>query len=396
MTARPEPSDAAERGPPGHGVHPPEPTLVALTEDELGWLERSIVLGRRGWGRVHPNPMVGCVLVRDGRVLAEGWHREFGGPHAEVDTLERFGQDPAGATAFVSLEPCRHHGKTAACTDALHRAHIARVVYAVADPNPQAGGGGDVLRAAGLRVDGPVWPGAVGRRENPAFFHAARSERPFVAVKLALSLDGMIAERAGVRTAISGREATEAAHRLRAGFDAVLVGGRTARADDPRLTVRLGGVQPRVPPARMVIDPDGTLSSDCALFRERAGKAMVFVGDDVDEARLERLERAGAQVHPVPRSRRGLDLGPVLDVAGGIGIHSILCEGGGRLASSFLSDGLAGRLYLVHAPRVLGPRGVPGFPGPFPEDMWRGWRVAFEPERLGRDVLTVYEREDAT
>jgi diaminohydroxyphosphoribosylaminopyrimidine deaminase/5-amino-6-(5-phosphoribosylamino)uracil reductase len=339
--------------------------------------------------------MVGCVLVRDGRVLAEGWHREFGGPHAEVDTLERVGQDPAGATAFLSLEPCRHHGKTPACTDALIRAGIARVVYAVTDPHPQAGGGGDVLRAAGLRVDGPVWPEAVGRRENPAFFHTTRSERPFVAVKLALSLDGMIAERTGVRTAISGRESTEAAHRLRAGFDAVLVGGRTARADDPRLTVRLGGVQPRVPPARMVIDTDGTLSSGCALFRERAGMAMVFVGDDVEEARLERLERAGAQVHPVPRSRRGLDLGTLLDVAWGIGIHSILCEGGGRLASSFLAEGLAGRLYLVHAPRVLGPRGVPGFPGPFPDDMWKGWRPAFEPERLGRDVLTVYEWGDA-
>jgi diaminohydroxyphosphoribosylaminopyrimidine deaminase/5-amino-6-(5-phosphoribosylamino)uracil reductase len=383
-----------ELGPPGHGAHPPEPARVALSERELAWLERALVLGRRGWGRVHPNPMVGCVLVRDDRMLSEGWHREFGGPHAEVDALEHAGQDPAGATAYVSLEPCRHHGKTPACTEALLRAGVARVVYASADPHPEAGGGGDVLRAAGLRVDGPVWPEAVGRRENPAFFHATRSPRPFVAGKLAVTLDGMIAARPGQRTAITGTEANQAVHRLRAGFDAILIGGRTARTDDPRLTVRGGGVEPRVPPARMVLDPDATLDSGCALFQERAGQAAVFVGEDVDEARIERLERAGAHVHPVPRSRRGLDLGAVLEVASGLGLRSILCEGGGRLVSSLLAERLVGRIYLFQAPQVIGAGGVPAFPGPFPEGTWEGWRPAFEPERLGRDVLTVYEREE--
>ena len=381
-----------ELGPPGYAAAlPPEAPLVPLPEPELGLLERAIRLGRRGWGRVHPNPMVGCVLARDGAVLAEGWHREFGGPHAEVDALERVRGSSAGTTAFVSLEPCRHHGRTAACTDELVRAGVARVVYGVADPHPEAGGGGGVLRAAGVRVEGPVWPEPAGRRENPVFFHVTR--QPFVAIKLALSLDGKIARDSGRPTRLTGPEAVTAVHRLRAGFDAVLVGARTARADDPRLTVREGGIEPRVPPARMVVDPDGSLASERALFREPAGRAVVFVGSDADKTALNRLERAGAHVHRVPRRGRELALGPVLEAAGGMGIRSILCEGGGRLAGSLLAERRADRLYLFYSPLALGPGAVPGFPGPFPEAIWEQWRLAFWPARLGEDVLAVYDRE---
>jgi diaminohydroxyphosphoribosylaminopyrimidine deaminase/5-amino-6-(5-phosphoribosylamino)uracil reductase len=385
-------------GPPGHRApRPPEPPLVELADDDLAWLERAILLGRRGWGRVNggmrPNPMVGCVLVRDGRVLAEGWHREFGGPHAEVEALERVGGDPAGVTAYVSLEPCRHEGKTPACTGALERAGITRVVYAFADPGAESGGGGAELRGAGLRVDGPVWPDSAARRENPAFFHAARFEAPYVAVKLAQSLDGAIAQAPGRRTALTGPEALSAAHRLRAGFDAVLVGSETVRVDDPMLTVRRGGVTPRVPPARMVLDSRGSLAASSALFTERHGRIIVFTRDDVDEAELERLERAGAEVHPVPGGAAGLDLDAVLQRAAATGIQSILCEGGGKLASSLIAAGIAQRLYLFTAPRILGEGAVPGFPGPFPKDAWEGWRPAFDPERYGADVLTVYDRE---
>src|SRR5688572_1333653 len=317
-------------GPPGHGApRPPEPPLVRLTDEDLASLERAILLGRRGWGRVHPNPMVGCVLVREGRVLAEGWHREFGGPHAEVEALERVGADPAGATAYVSLEPCRHQGKTPACTGALARAGITRVVYAFADPGADSGGGGAELRGAGLRVDGPVWPEGAARRENPAFFHGSRFQAPYVALKLAQSLDGAIAEAPGRRTALTGPEALSAAHRLRAGFDAVLVGSETVRVDDPMLTVRRGGVTPRVPPARMVLDSRASLPASSALFTERHGRVIVFTRDDVDEAELLRLEHAGAEVHPVPGTAAGLDLDAVLMRAAATGITSILCEGGG-------------------------------------------------------------------
>lgn len=380
--------------PPGHGdPRPRERPFIDLSDEDLGWLDRAFLLGRQGWGRVHPNPMVGCVLVRGGRVLAEGWHREFGGPHGEVDALNRTGEDTLGATAYVSLEPCRHRGKTPACTEALVRAGVERVVYAVADPGGNAGGGGAALDAAGIRVDGPVWPVAVGRRENPMFFHEHATDRPFVAVKLAVSLDGLISAVPGQRTAVTGAAALRASHELRAGFDAVMVGSVTARVDDPRLTVRAGSVIPRVPPARMVLDSEASLAETNALFREREGRVMMFVRENAQQAELERLERAGAEVHPVPMAQGGLDLGVVLDASSETGIRSILCEGGGRLASSFLAEGLACRLYLFQSPYVLGPTGVPAFPGPFPEGSWGRWLPVFDPERLGDDVITVYERE---
>jgi diaminohydroxyphosphoribosylaminopyrimidine deaminase/5-amino-6-(5-phosphoribosylamino)uracil reductase len=381
--------------PPGHGdPRPRERPFVDLSDDDLSWLDRAFLLGRQGWGRVHPNPMVGCVLVRGGRELAEGWHREFGGPHAEVDALDRTGGDAVGATAYVSLEPCRHRGKTAACTDALVRAGVKRVVYSVADPGGEAGGGGAALGAAGVQVDGPVWPMAVGRRENPMFFHRPATKGPFVAVKLAVSLDGHIAAAPGQRTQLTGPVALRTAHELRAGFDAVMVGSVTARVDDPRLTVREGRVIPRVPPARAVLDSKASLIEVSAFFREREGRFMVFVRDTAEEAELERLECAGAEVHRVPPARKGLHLGAVLDVASGTGIRSVLCEGGGQLASSLIAEGLARRLYLFQSPCVLGSAGVPAFPGPFPDGSWDRWLPAFDPERLGNDMLTVYERED--
>lgn len=379
-------------GPPGHGApRPPEPPLAALAEADLTWVDHAIRLGRRGWGRVHPNPMVGCVIVRDGAPLAQGWHREFGGPHAEAEALESLGGAADGATAYVSLEPCRHEGKTPACTAALLRARVARVVFAFADPGAAAGGGGAELRAAGVRVDGPIWPERSARRENPAFFHAAHADRPYVALKLAVSLDGAIAEAPGRRTQLTGPEALDAAHRLRAGFDGLLVGAETARVDDPALTVRRGGIVPRAAPVRMVLDPRASLEGTGALFA-REGRLMIFTRDDVDEVDLERLERAGAEVHPVPPGPGGLDLGAVLARSAAAGVRTILCEGGGRTAASLLTASLADRIYLFTAPTVLGRSAVPAFPGTRPPSEAEGWRPAFDPERLGPDVLTVYER----
>ena len=243
-----------------------------------------------------------------------------------------------------------------------------------------------------------VWKAPSGRPRpdggrTPRSSTGWRPPVPYVAVKLALSLDGGIAAAPGERTELSGREARHASHRLRAGFDAVLVGAVTARVDDPRLTVRDGGVEPRTPQVRIVLNSQGAVRGDSALLREGEGPVIVFVRDDLDPPARARLERTGARVEPVPPAARGLDLGAVLAAAAGAGIRSILCEGGGKLASSFLAEGLAGRLYLLHAPLVLGAAAVPAFPGPFPEGSWRGWRPAFAPERLGGDVLTVYERE---
>lgn len=356
-------------------------------------LERARVLARAGWGRVHPNPMVGCVLVGEGEVVGEGHHAEFGGPHAEVAALEAAGSRARGATAYVSLEPCNHHGKTPPCAQALIQAGVRRVVFGAGDPGAVSGGGAATLRRAGIEVVGPVWDDATARAENPAFFHLARHASPWVAVKLAQTLDGYLAEAPGRRTRITGPEADACTHRLRTGFDALLVGAGTLRADDPLLTVR-HATAGRVPPARMVLDPRAGMPSGAAMLREaRDVPVHVFTRRDAREADLERLEAAGAKVHPVDFDRSGLSLEAVLSVAWGLGVRSILCEGGARLASALLRDGTARRLYLWVAPFTLGKPGIAAFPGVGPE-VWGRLRPRLAPELHGRDTLIVLDREE--
>lgn len=374
------------------GTAPPD-AAQALTATDRLHLERARALARKGWGGVNPNPMVGCVVVRDGEVVGEGYHRTFGGPHAEVLALRRAGDAARGATVYVSLEPCAHHGKTPPCTEALLQAGVARVVYGAADPTAEAAGGGARLRAAGLEVVGPVWSRGEAHRENPAFFHCAGTNTPFVALKLALTLDGAIAEAPGTRTRITGAEAHREVHRIRAGFDAVLVGANTARVDDPLLTVRHGG-EAREGPRRFLLDTHARLPSDAAVFRDADRVPVhVFTGRSADEMALERLEAAGAHVHPVDTTPEGLDLKEVLRVAWDLGVRSILCEGGGRLASSLLREGRVGRMYLFLAPRTLGSGAVPGFPGD-PGDLgWSRFSAWAEPRQLGRDLLWVLDKE---
>lgn len=365
---------------------------IDCSETDADYLERALALGRRGWGRVHPNPMVGCVLVRNGEIVGEGYHEEYGGPHAEVLALERAGSRARGATAYVSMEPCNHHGKTPPCTLALREAGIRRVVYGAADPGETSGGGHESLAAAGIEVRGPALSGTAARSENPAFFHNKERGRTFVALKLAVTLDGKIAERPGARTRISGPEAQEEVQRLRAGFAGIMIGGRTAAADDPLLTVR-GTVQPRLAPTRIVLDAEGDLAPGAMLFRNvKHAPVLVFTSPDLPDERVEGLERAGAVVERVPRSGAGIDLEAVVHACWNRRIHSILCEGGGRLATSLLNAGLVGRLYLFLSPGVLGAEGVPGFPGPFEDAAWRGWRPV-ETRPLGRDIFIALDRE---
>lgn len=366
---------------------------AALLLEDAAHLERARVLARAGWGWVHPNPMVGCVLVRDGKVVGEGHHREFGGPHAELAALEAAGPRARGATAYVSLEPCNHHGKTPPCTQALAQAGVRRLVFGAEDPGSVSGGGAAALRAVGMEVVGPVWDQAIARSENPAFFHAVRHASPWVAVKLAQTLDGFIAEAPGRRTRITGAEADERSHRLRTGFDALLVGAGTLRADDPLLTVR-HAPRGRIPPARMVLDPRAEMPSGAAVLRDAGAVPVhVFTRRDAREADLERLEVSGAHVHPVAFDREGLSLEAVLSVAWGVGIRSVLCEGGARLASALLRDGTARRLYVWVAPLTLPQPGVPAFPGVGPE-VWEHMRPVLAPELHGRDTLLVLDREE--
>jgi len=369
----------------------PSPELSA--EDEA-WLERAAVLARKGWGGVHPNPMVGCVIVHDGDVVGEGYHERFGGPHAEVVALQAAKSRAEGSTVYVSLEPCNHHGKTPPCADALLRAGVARVVYGAADPGSTSGGGGATLASAGVAVSGPVWPAERSRAENPAFHHLARHETPYIALKLAMSLDARIAASPGERTRITGPEADREVHRLRTGFDAVMVGAGTVRADDPSLTVRHVEAG-RVPPRRLLLVPDAKIPEGASVLAEPGDAPVhVFCSEDVPETRIQGLESRGAAVHPVPAGALGLNLGVVFDRCMEVGIQSIFCEGGATLAASLLREGRVQRLMLLIAPTTLGEGALPAFPPDARSLDWTDFEPAGAPVLFGRDTLVVLDRQE--
>jgi len=356
------------------------------------FLQKATELGRRGWGQVHPNPTVGCVLVRDGEIVGEGWHEELGGPHAEIRALERAGEKATGATAYVSLEPCRHFGRTPPCTTALLDAGIARVVFGASDPGRESGGGADILRAGGVEVVGPVLGLDEARRENPAFFFNAEHDATFVALKLAQTLDGRIASAPGRRTAITGPEARVETHRLRGGFDGVMVGSGTVLADDPLLTVR-EDVPFRKQPTRVILDSRCRLTPNSNLFRDLPeAPLLIFTGHNAPFDKIRSLEAAGAAVHRVDHAPSGLSLEAVLDVLWEEGLSSVFCEGGARLASRLMEGGLAGRLYLFVAPFVLGGDAVPAFEGLYDRDLWKAWNPAAAPRAFGRDVLLTFDK----
>lgn len=354
-----------------------------MTEQEA--MQRALALAWQGWGRVAPNPMVGCVLLKDGEVVGDGCHAEFGGVHAERLALAGAGIRARGATAVVTLEPCGHHGKQPPCADALIEAGVARVVMAIADPNPEAGGGAARLWKAGIEVHDGVEAEAA-RRQNAAFLHRfLEPRRPWVVLKLAMSLDARIADAAGRSRWISGKPAREWVHWLRAGFDALGVGGATVRADNPSLTVR-GSVTPRQPPRRVVFAGRGTLPAG-AILLARGDEAPTMVVAPPGAAAVAQARTAGAAVIEA----ESLEL--ALERLREAGVESLLVEGGGRLAGALLAAGLVDRCCLIQSPIFLGAAGVPAVAG------WEGstlegahpWHVT-ERRALGQDTLLVLDR----
>lgn len=351
-------------------------------------MQRALSLAWRGWGRVHPNPLVGAVILRDGSIVGEGWHGEFGGPHAERVALERAGDKARGATLVVTLEPCRHHGKQPPCTEAIIAAGVSRVVLALEDPNPKASGGAAALLAAGLQVERGLGADEAAT-QNAAFLHRFRDEpRPWVALKLATSVDSRIADSAGRSRWISGLEAREWVHWLRAGFDGIAVGAGTVALDDPSLTVR-GTVAPRITPVRVIID-DMLTTSPAARLVATAGEIRTIML--TSEAQLD-----GASADAV--RREGVELIPMSDLADGLrrlresGIERLLVEGGGRLAGALISTHSVDRFYHVQSPVWLGEQGRLAFVGlraPELPDAER-WRVV-ERRPLGQDTLIVMDR----
>src|SRR3989441_1647923 len=259
-------------------------------------MQRALDLAWRGWGRVAPNPLVGAVVLRDGSIVGDGWHAEYGGDHAEVAALKAAGHRARGATVVVTLEPCAHHGKTPPCTDALLAAGVSRVVAAIRDPDPDAAGGLDVLRSRGVAVEVGLNAAEAAALNAPFLFVRQHQDRPFVALKLATSIDSRIADASGHSKWVSGEEARAHVHWLRAGFDAIAVGGTTALKDDPDLTVR-GAVTPRRTSVRIVFDRRAMLNPSAKLVRTaREVPTWIVASPQAPGASVASLEQNGLRV----------------------------------------------------------------------------------------------------
>jgi diaminohydroxyphosphoribosylaminopyrimidine deaminase/5-amino-6-(5-phosphoribosylamino)uracil reductase len=330
---------------------------------ELHWMLLALALAQRGRGRVEPNPMVGCVLVRDGWVVGKGYHRRFGGPHAEVLALRQAATKARGSTAYVTLEPCCHLGKTPPCDRALIAAGVREVVASMRDPNPLVNGRGLAgLRRAGVRV-------RVGLAEqqakdlNAPYLKLVTQHRPWVILKWAQSLDGKIAAADGSSQWITGPPARAEAHRLRGRVDAVVVGIGTVLADDPLLTCRAPG-RPKRTAARVILDSQLRLPVRNKLVRT-AKRAPVIVVTGRDSLRqrqryAEQLTAAGCAIWAVRAQRGTLDLGELLDAMGRRQMTNVLVEGGGKVLGAFWDQDLADEAYVFVAPRLIGGHTAPG------------------------------------
>lgn len=313
------------------------------------WMARAIALAERGRATCRPNPMVGCVLIRDGDLIGQGWHERPGGPHAEIAALNDAG-DARGATAYVTLEPCNHHGRTGPCSVALRDAGIDEVVYAAADSSAAAAGGADLLRDAGVRVVAGVLE-SWAAEQNVVFFHGIDDQRPHVTLKLAHTRGGALV---GAERWLTGPAARAAVHRLRRFVDGVLVGSGTVLADDPRLDVRhveLDGPGPRP----IVLDSRGRIPPTSRVVRPGA---LVVTGDRSDPQWRQALVDAGAGVIVVEAHAAGLDLMQAMHELWSRGIHAILAEPGATLAASLLAAGHVDRLISHVADTTISDRYV--------------------------------------
>ncbi|MBN1859412.1 bifunctional diaminohydroxyphosphoribosylaminopyrimidine deaminase/5-amino-6-(5-phosphoribosylamino)uracil reductase RibD [Candidatus Bipolaricaulota bacterium] len=348
------------------------------------WMRRALALARLGEGCVNPNPLVGAIVVRSGKDVGHGYHARFGGPHAEVHALARAGRAARGATIYVTLEPCCHHGKTPPCTEAIVEAGVARVVIACRDPNPLVAGGGVTrLREAGIDVVVGVRE-AESRRLNEAFEKHVRTGLPFVHLKLAVTLDGRIATRTGDAKWISGATSRRLVHRWRRAHAAVAVGVGTVLADDPQLTVRLvRGRQPH----RFVLDAHGEMPATARLLSE-PGKTTILVAQMSSERERE-LVRAGATVWRLPSSHGELDLAEAWRRMGTAGIDSVLVEGGANTSTRLLQAGWGDRLSMFVSPQIVGDGGsLAAFGDLGIARMADAVQLdALEIRRVGRDVL---------
>ena len=356
-------------------------------------MRAALSLARRGLGNAWPNPAVGCVIVKDGLVAGRGWTQPGGRPHAETEALRRAGPAAEGATAYVTLEPCVHHGETPPCAEALIDAGISRVVSAIGDPDARVDGGGhERLREAGISVEQGCCA-HMAAEANAGYLLARTRSRPLFTLKSATSIDGRIALASGESKWITGEDSRAAAHQMRLDHDATLVGIGTVLADDPRLTCRLPGVQAGRQ-ARIVLDSNLRTPLGCNLVRGAPEAPLwIITADGKSEAELTPYGERGAEVIQVPRSGSGsgVDAGSVAEALAARGLTRVLIEGGGGVAASFLRAGLVDRLVVFRGPTAMGGDALAQF-GPLGlEEMAHapGFEL-IDVEAVGKDVKETY------
>ena len=315
------------------------------------YMRRAIVLAERGAGWTSPNPMVGAVIVKDGRIIGEGWHRRYGEAHAERNALQSCTESPVGAVLYVTLEPCCHHGKQPPCTDAILEAGIRRVAVGSGDPNPLvAGKGVELLRSHGVTVDTGVLKEECDAL-NPVFFHFIQTKRPYVVIKYAMTMDGKIATRTGDSRWITGEAARQRVHQDRHRYSAIMAGVGTVLADDPLLTCRMEGGKN---PVRIICDSHLRTPPDSRVVRTAREVPTILAAAAPPPERRKALEDAGCQVWDLPGPEGRVDLNALMDRLGAQDIDSVLLEGGGALNWAALHSGIVQKVQTYIAPKLFG------------------------------------------
>lgn len=371
-------------------------TTNAETEIDRAHMSAALGLARRNLGRTWPNPLVGCVIVKDGRVVGRGFTQPGGRPHAEPEALAQAGGDARGATAYVTLEPCAHYGQTPPCAEALAAAGISRCVIATGDPDPRVAGGGiAILERAGIEITVGVLE-AEAREANAGFLTRIKLGRPLITLKLATTLDGRIATLSGESKWITGPAARAVGHQLRTNHDAIVVGSGTVLADNPALTCRLPGLEDRSP-IRLVLDTRLRIPLTAKLFADQERfPTWVLTKSGHSKSVLDQLAHSNLTViDPFPVDFGSLKLRMVLKELGDRGLTQVLVEGGACLATSLLKDDLVDRIAWFQAPFVIGGDGIAGIGelGQAQLDPISRFKILSE-QRLGSDRFTLYSRVD--
>jgi diaminohydroxyphosphoribosylaminopyrimidine deaminase / 5-amino-6-(5-phosphoribosylamino)uracil reductase len=352
---------------------------LPFSAEDHRFMALALKLAARGLGYTSPNPAVGAVVVKDGRIVGKGYHRGYGQPHAEVEALRQAGPQAHGATLYVTLEPCNHHGQTPPCTEAVLAAGIYRVVIANSDPNPRVtGGGADLLRGKGLIVDAGLMADA-GCKLNETFFKAITTGQPFVIAKAAASLDGKIATRTSDSHWITGDKARTWVHRLRHQVDAILVGVGTVVADDPQLTTRLPNIKSK-DPIRIIVDSRLRLPLTAQVLTQKStAPTWIACTRAAPPEKMAAIKSLGADIILTPSLDNRVDLPALLTILGERRVHSLLVEGGAEVHGAFFDAGLVDKFHLFLAPKFIGGRQAPGILG--------GLGIAYLQEaRLARDL----------